>query len=144
MQMNKGFQEEKVLMLNEKLDAIVEKAKTMETALESELIKVHPVYKKSAYNLLHYLALRTFDIDKIDEELRAIGLMGLSSVEAHVMDSILNLKQIINRLLGTESLPKLKNAVSREKSHKLMRKNNKLLFGLSLKRSLYKDNGYFT
>jgi len=137
MQTNKSFQEENVLQLSQKLEAIIEKAKTMEMVFEQELIKVHPIYKKSAYNLLHYLALRTFDIDKIDEELKDIGLMGLSNVEAYVMSSIHDIKKIINTLLGQEYTKVIKNSVSRKKSNKLMRKNGKLLFG-------YRSKGRYT
>ena len=49
MQVNTYFQEANILQLSQKLDAIIEKAQTMETAFERELIKVHPIYKKSAY-----------------------------------------------------------------------------------------------
>jgi pyruvate kinase len=49
---------------------------------------VHPVYRKSAINLIHYLALRHQDIRTLQEDLAALGLSSLGRTEAHVMSTL--------------------------------------------------------
>ena len=49
---------------------------------------VHPAYRKSAINLIHYLALRRQDIRTLQDELAALGLSSLGRTEAHVMSTL--------------------------------------------------------
>ncbi len=49
---------------------------------------VHPAYRKSAINLIHYLALRHHDIRTLQDELAALGLSSLGRTEAHVMSTL--------------------------------------------------------
>ena len=83
---------------------IIEKAKEMEEAYSEKILGVHPIYRKSAQNLVHYLAFRTFEIDDLQQQLRDQSLPSLSSIEAHVMDSLLSIKTIINHLLKDQTV----------------------------------------
>ncbi|MGA7872418.1 MAG: pyruvate kinase [Candidatus Binatus sp.] len=49
---------------------------------------VHPAYRKSAINLIHYLALRREDVRTLQDELAALGLSSLGRTEAHVMSTL--------------------------------------------------------
>ena len=63
---------------------IIQKAKELEKVHESMLEQVHPFFQKSAANLVHYLAFRSFDIDKLQSELENLGNsfnLNLSSLE---------------------------------------------------------------
>lgn len=126
--------EQKLRALGQKLDSILEKANNMELQYSEDLQAVHPIYKKSAKNLIDYLALRSFEIDEFDEELIQLGFPGLSDAEGHVMKGILNLKQLINSmLLEKETIPSY-GVLSIEKGEKLLKKNTKLLFGYKSKK----------
>jgi hypothetical protein len=57
--------EEKLLGLNDQLEEIIAKAKALEYDYGSLIAKVHPTYHECALNLTHYLAFRSFDIDKL-------------------------------------------------------------------------------
>lgn len=126
--------EQKLRALDQQLDRILEKVNKMESQYAEALYMVHPIYRKSAQNLIHYLAVRSFDVDDFEEELIHLGFTGLSGSEEHVMRAILNLKQLINSLLNKkESIP-LQGVLSIEKGDKLLKKNTKLLFGYKSKK----------
>ncbi len=112
---------------------IIQKAKELEKVHESMLEQVHPVFQKSAANLVHYLAFRSFHIDKLQSELENLGLPFLSTIESHVMRSLYNLQNILHHLLGLEDVANPKGYISVKKSRRIMRKNNKLLFGYKSK-----------
>jgi len=106
----------------------------MEHVYALELSQVHPIFKKSATNLLHYLAFRSFDIDQLQLELKNLGLPTLSTIESHVMRSLYNLQNILHHLLYLEEVVNPKGYVSFKKSNRILRKNNKLLFGYKSKK----------
>ena len=91
--------EKKLDRLQSRIDAILETAHDMEKTWADGLSKVHPAYRKSALNLVHYMALRSHYIEDIQQELRFMGLPGLSSCEGHVMRSLLAIKTILNQKL---------------------------------------------
>ena len=107
---------EKINLLNHQIEAILQKAREMEKIYASQLEPVHPVYKMSALNLLHYLAFRSFDIITLQEELRNSGLPSLSNIEAHVFKSLLALKTILNHLKGEAVHENRMGIISIEKS----------------------------
>jgi pyruvate kinase len=44
--------------------------------------------RESAYNLVHYLAIRRHDVRALQDELARLGLSSLGRMEAHVMASL--------------------------------------------------------
>lgn len=125
---------EKLLAISQQIDEIILKIKEMEDKYTVETNQVNPIYRKSALNLVHYLGFRTFDIDHLQDELRDLGLPGLSNIEAHVMKSLLTLNYIINHLLGKPTTEKRKGIISIKKSKKILTRNTKLLFGYKSKK----------
>lgn len=59
--------------------------------------KLHPSYRKSARNLLHYLAMRQHDIRALQPRLAALGLSSLGRAEASVLGSV---EAVLNGLHG--------------------------------------------
>lgn len=115
--------------LQNRINAIIETAREMENKYEVELQKVHPAYQKSALNLIHYLALRSHYIEDLQQELRFMGLPGLSSCEGHVMRSLLAIKTLLNYLSGSPQNENHKGTLSIKKSSKVMNANTRALFG---------------
>jgi len=126
--------EQRLLALEQKLNSILEKANQMEIQFAEELRLVHPIYKKSAQNLIHYLALRSFEVDILEKELQFLGFSSLANSESHIMRDILNLKQLIHSLLNREEPLPVSGILSIEKGDKLLKKNTKLLFGYKSKK----------
>ncbi|MCB2221291.1 MAG: hypothetical protein KQI35_12910 [Bacteroidetes bacterium] len=121
--------EKKLSRLQGQINAILETANEMETKYTKELQKIHPAYRKSARNLVHYMALRSHYIEDLQQELRFMGLPGLSNCEGHVMRSLLAIKTILNYLSGNPKNENQKGTLSIKKSGKVMNANTKALFG---------------
>ncbi|MBT8335119.1 MAG: pyruvate kinase [Gemmatimonadetes bacterium] len=79
-------------------------------ALEEEarhadlLAAVDPAHRLSARNLVHYLALRSVDVRRLQADLAWLGLSSLGRAEAHVLVSLDRVLGILTLALG-ESLP---------------------------------------
>jgi len=125
---------EKLLALNKQVKEIIEKILELENDYSELIESVHPVYRKSALNLVHYLGFRSFDIDNLQDQLRDLGLPSLSNVEAHVMRSLLTISTILSYLLGQPVREKRKGIISIKKSRKMLNRNTKLLFGYKSKK----------
>ena len=72
------------------------------------LNKIHPDYRKSAENLLHYLVLRQRDRRELQQHLAVLGLSSLGRSESHVLATIDAVIRAVHRLLGNNksSLPR--------------------------------------
>ncbi len=126
--------EEKLSGLSVQLEEIITKAKALEYDYGSLIAGVHPSYHECALNLTHYLAFRSFEIDKLQDELRFMGLPGLSNIEGHVMKSLLAVKNIINLFRGHPVIESQKGIISIKKSYTLLNKNTRRLFGYKSKK----------
>ncbi len=128
------FNQKILQQTSSKLSEIIKKTKELEEYYSDKIYNVHPIYRKSAQNLVHYLALRTFDIDELQQQLRDQGLPSLSNIEAHVLDSLLSIKTIINHLQNNQSVDTIPGTINSKESQKLLRRNTKLLFGYKSKK----------
>ncbi len=125
---------EKLIAINKQVEEMIEKIREIENKYAEEIENVHPIYRKSALNMVHYLGFRSFDVDQLQDQLRDLGLPSLSNVEAHVMKSLLTLSSIINQLLGNPVRERRKGIISIKKSKKILNRNTKLLFGYKSKK----------
>ena len=123
------YQPQKLETIAQEISLILEKAIAMEKEYAQELRQVHPVYAKSAKNLIHYLAFRNFDVDHLQNKLRELSLPSLSNIESHVVHSLLNIKTIINHLQGKQVVEKIPGVLTIPQSKSLLSKNTKLLLG---------------
>ena len=64
------FQKDFLKEINTQIDIILQKIFEYEKRYSFQIEKVHPNYIESARNLIHYLALRTFDNNIIQEKLK--------------------------------------------------------------------------
>ncbi|MCB0822327.1 MAG: hypothetical protein KDC09_06495 [Bacteroidales bacterium] len=121
--------QKKLERLHSRINSIIDTAQEMELQYKNELEKTHPTYRKSALNLVHYMALRSHYIEDLQQELRLMGLPGLSNCEGHVMRSLLAIKTILNYLSGNPKNESHKGTLSIKKSGKIMNANTRALFG---------------
>lgn len=125
--------QDKLQHISHQVAEIIAKTHEMETVHQKLIERVHPQYRKSALNLVHYLALRSFDIEKLQERLRYLGLPALDSAEAHVMSTLLSIQNILNHLRRIPDVPQPAATISVKKSEKLLRMNTRKLFGFQSK-----------
>ena len=87
----------------QQLQLIRERAGELESRFEPDLQQVHTKFAASARNLLHYVALRQFDIGELQEQLAALGLSSLGRSEQHVSASMLAVQHALQKLDGKRS-----------------------------------------
>ncbi len=82
----------------------VEQLRRAALAAEDEfaelLERAAPDSRESAYNLVHYLAVRRHDVRPLQDELGALGLSSLGRMEAHVMASLDAVGEAIDAMRG--------------------------------------------
>jgi len=123
------FQKDFLKEINTQIDIILQKIFEYEKRYSSQIEKVHPNYRESARNLIHYLALRTFDNNIIQEKLAAAGLPVSSSYEGQILYGLLSFKSIINGLLGKEEVKFDFSFIDTEAAKSLLKQNTEALFG---------------
>ncbi|WP_020528524.1 pyruvate kinase [Flexithrix dorotheae] len=122
-----------ILWMLEQLDNIREQAEILEEKYKPYLEKVHPSFKESALNLLHYRALRQNDIRELQEKLAHLGLSRLGKAEAHVMASIDIIKRVLESFIKKKKLKSVKSRISIKKGNKYLNRNTKNLLGYRTK-----------
>ncbi len=70
------------------LQQLVTDAKNLELEHQERLNRVHPKWRDSAANLLHYRALRRHDIRQLQITLSKLGMSRLAKAEAHILPSV--------------------------------------------------------
>ena len=130
-----NFTKTKIDEMIAQLDTIIESAKKLEQQYTSDLSKIHPKNRRSALNLLHYLALRRHDITDLQTNLGKLGISRLGKAESHVMHSILLVKNILRSYNRYRKLPVSNFPVSIEDGSKIINSNTTALLGKKLKGS---------
>lgn len=95
---------EKIALVGAHLQKIGEQCREFESRHGPDLLAVHPEYRESARNLVHYLALRASDIQGLQENLHSLGLSSLGQAERNVMASVHAVQTALQSMTGsTES-----------------------------------------
>ncbi len=90
---------------------------------------VHPNYRDSAVNLLHYLAMRRHDLRPLQLRLAALGLSSLGRAESHVLATVDSVLDILRRLTGNPPPTQLPAAVDFAMGERLLAQHTNALFG---------------
>jgi len=122
------FETEKLEEIRIQIDLILEKILEYENRYKTQIASVHPNYTESAKNLIHYLALRSFDNAVFQDKLSKIGLPNTSSSESSVLHNLLVYKTIINSLLHNTT-EETTNHLKKSESKHLLKKHANALFG---------------
>jgi pyruvate kinase len=113
------------------LDAILADFGAIEENFADEMAQVHGNFRKSAANLLHYLALRSRDIRTLQDNLAALGLSSIGRAEAHVMATIGSVRAILCRLGDhpESGLQRPAAALAHGEGHHLLQQHTEDLLG---------------
>lgn len=90
--------------LKRKALLLIEQCHQMERKYADQLADLHPDLLPSALNLIHYMALRQFDMRDFQQSLSQYGFSSLGRAEGHVMDAVLKVEHLISKLLQEPSL----------------------------------------
>lgn len=139
--LNKGLASEAMGNYQVNIEELIGKLEKVKTAiLEKErsfsgefFEQIHPRNRRSAVNLIHYLALRSFDLREIQEQLSTLGISSLSHSERYTLVNIENILFILYRLLGTKPAAELPGVSGFDypAGRKRLRENTDAVFGPS-------------
>lgn len=91
---------DKIAVADAQLREIEKRCQASESRFAAELQAVHPEYRDSARNLVHYLALRESDIRELQDNLAALGLSSLDRAERNVLASIKVVRTALRAMSG--------------------------------------------
>ncbi|MCU0451559.1 MAG: pyruvate kinase [Bernardetiaceae bacterium] len=78
---------------------------SLEQAHAATIAAVHPAFRKSAANLIHYLAFRSVEVRFIQDKLHDLGLSSLASGELHLFDQLNKVIGLLAHLSHTHVKP---------------------------------------
>jgi pyruvate kinase len=122
------MKEESIDRLHDVLRRIYHKLRLAGKKADKITAGLHPQQKRSAHNLLHYLALRNDDLRDLQDELHNAGLSSLASSESHVMRQV----QAVLQRLGEPIPRKDISPVDYPTAGRLLRQRANALFGAKL------------
>ena len=91
--------------LSSELSSLVSNMLDLEAGLLKQPEAIHEAHRRSARNLVHYLALRQHDLRPLQSQLALLGLSSLGRAESHVLSTVLTVHRALNALLGTSDSP---------------------------------------
>lgn len=124
------FDTQKLKEIDSGIDQILEKIQEFEQRYEKTILNAHPKYKLSAKNLIHYLALRSCNVDQLQKKLRDLGISTPMNSELSVLHGLLNAKTIVRSLLYAEKPQKEQIFLSHQDAKQLLKTHTIDLFGI--------------
>ncbi len=129
MNTKKTKRDRKIERMIASVDALIENARALEAGYAEVLDRVHPAYQKSARNLVHYRAVRQYDLRKLQKQLGYLGLSRLGKAEEHVMANLLMTRSILQGFIKAKKLKIKKADLTFKQAPKLLTANTKALLG---------------
>lgn len=117
----------------QEVEALLELLEKEEDAQRDVLDLVHPDNYESARNLIHYLALRSVDLRKLQEQLTFLGVSSIAHAEGYTLQTIHNILRLLHLLDGgssTAQIGRLKPPCNYFQSRNQLLKNTDALFGV--------------
>lgn len=120
---------EKIQELIEQVNGLIKLAAKAEKQFKDQLEKVHPNFKKSAQNLVHYRFMRSADIRQLQKDLGNMGLSRLAKAESHLMASLQTTKALLKGFIEDKPTKIKAHDLSVKKGGRLIKTNAKALLG---------------
>jgi len=121
---------ESIINKVQEIIAYVEEEEREKQAL-IEQVQAH--YRDSARNLIHYLALRSFDLRDLQEKLSCLGISAIAHSEAYTLANLYNILKLLYLLEGFpvgDIERRMEGLTSYTESKKLLDNHTNALFGL--------------
>ena len=115
--------------LLEQIDGLLTSLSDAESSWAGWLSAIAPEHLPSARNLVHYWAIRQFDLRKLQATLAEFGLSSLGRSEAHVQATLAAVRSAIAAMLGGSWQPPPPSAVPIAQGPKILRQHTVELLG---------------
>ncbi|WKK66251.1 pyruvate kinase [Lutimonas zeaxanthinifaciens] len=123
------FSKDKLQEILTALNSIIETVYEFEDKYESQLRSVHPNYAQSAKNLVHYLALRSFNINILQQKLEDTGLPVTLESQDNILLSLIGIRAIVYSLLDYRLVAEDEIVMDNQRVRELQEQNSMALFG---------------
>ena len=121
---------------HKKITSLLKKVKDLEaSALAVELEKkailkhIHHANMASARNLLHYLAIRSQDIQTLQNDLSELAISSNSHSESYTLNSLQKIKYLLSCIAGEKPDENLIESIDSNESARILKHNSESLFG---------------
>lgn len=111
------------------IDQILIHSENIEKNFSSEVHGTHPTLRKSARNLLHYLALRKHDIRNVQEQLAQLGLSSLGRSEGYVKNALYSVRNALKKLIDQAGQDMVSESITYSQSKRLLESHTEALLG---------------
>ena len=111
------------------IEQVIGEAQALEKEFEPVLERVHPDYRVSAANLLHYRAFRKHDLRETQKKLGNMGLSRLAKSQSHVLASLQTNRAILQSIRDQKPISLGKYGLSFKEGSKRLKDNAKKLLG---------------
>jgi len=125
--------ETEISALKKDINSLLNKVLAYDERERHRYAEISRSFYKSAQNLLHYEALRSFDLRDIQNRLKALGLTRLANAESHVAYSLENTLFLLNCILGKSHDVKRRESLSILESEELQERHLAALLGTTKK-----------
>lgn len=115
--------------LLEEVDRLLMSLLVAEASWAAWLSAIAPEHRSSARNLVHYWAIRQFDLRELQASLAEFGLSSLGRSEAHVQATLAAVRSAIAAMLDANWQPPAPSAVPIEQGPKILRQHTVELLG---------------
>ena len=123
------FNKDKLQEIHAALDRVIDRIYEFERKYEVQLKQVHPKYSRSARNLVHYLAMRSLNMNVFQEKLEDIGLPIALESHRNILFNLLNLRILVNSLINNESDGEEHPCTDNQEVELILQENRKAIFG---------------
>jgi pyruvate kinase len=119
----------RLVSLLEEVDGLLTKLADAESSWAGWLSAVAPEHRLSARNLVHYWAIRQFDLRELQTGLAVFGLSSLGRSESHVQATLSAVRSTIGAIVDGRWRPPPPPAVAIEQGPEILRQNAVELLG---------------
>ena len=126
-----AYQPKHLKKVYEQVRVLREDVIAFEQELAEQLVQISPAYRRSARNLVHYLAVRQHDLRTLQRELQILGLSSLGRLEGSVMPVLNAVLIALCHLNSLKVLPEFKRELEMDLGETLLRDHAIQILGQS-------------
>jgi pyruvate kinase len=119
----------RLVRMLEQVDGLLTRLSDAESSWADWLSAVAPEHRSSARNLVHYWAIRQFDLRKLQAGLAVFGLSSLGRSESHVQATLAAVRSAMGAMMDGKWRPPPPSAVPIEQGPKILRHHTVELLG---------------
>lgn len=95
---------QRIKVIERQIDTLIKAIHDKEQDFAQVLSMIHPRNLRSARNLIHYLALRAFDLRSLQAQLSEVSLSSFAHAEGYILHNLYQIKQVLASLACKDNI----------------------------------------